>query len=142
MDLVGACQYVASRYEYRCDKLGVWRIMRGNPMRGDCEDFALTVMHRYYRGWLPMLKALWTREAKVWTVTATGGRHAVGQIGNLYFDNWTLRPLHEGPFYDETGHHPNKAYHPAYIYWRLTGWVGRVIAVLAPVGLLLAPGVL
>jgi hypothetical protein len=138
MALVEACRCVASRFEYRRDKFGIWRVMRGRPMRGDCEDFSLTVMHCYYRGWLPMLKAIWRREAKVWTVTAANGRHAVGQIGNLFFDNWTKRPLHEGLFYDETGHKPDKAYHPLYVYWRLTGWVGRVIAALAPVGLLIA----
>jgi hypothetical protein len=142
MDLVQACKHVADRFQYKPDRFGIWRVMRGNPMKGDCEDFSLTVMHRHFGGWLPMLKAIWCRDAKIWTVRASNGRHAVGQIGDLYFDNWTLRPLREGPFFDETGHRPTKAYHPIYIYWRLTGWFGRVLLAGAPVAALWFAGVI
>ena len=132
MSLAEACRYVHERYEYQKDRFGRWRVMSGDKLEGDCEDVVLTVMHRHFGGWRKMLRALWSGRAKVWTClakTSSGGtgHHAVGQIGELWFDNWTHRPLHRDQFLAETGHKLNKAYHPLYVFMRLTGWLPHVV---------------
>ncbi len=133
---------VAAKFEYRADgRVGIWRVMSGDVLRGDCEDYALTVMHRYYGGWLGMLRAIWRGEAKLWTGdSANGNKHAMGEIGGQWFDNWTAErqqpPMTRDAFIAATGHAPRKVYPPLLVTLRMLGW-GFYALPLIPLGGLL-----
>lgn len=141
MSLSKICNDVGEVFQYKKDGFfPIWRVMKGNPLRGDCEDFSLTVMHRFYGGYKGMLTALWRGHAKVHTVRAVNGKHAVGEINGKFFDNWTKVPLPLDEFIKQTGHKFTKAYHPLYVYWRLTGYFGYlpVVGIAVALGLSLA----
>lgn len=92
------------------DMLDSWRICRtdseGNLI-GDCEDYSLTVIFEYYdRDWK---KFIWFylilgRFMIYTTKTENGTWHAITRHGDVYFDNWTKRPLDRNMFFKQTGH--------------------------------------
>jgi Bacterial transglutaminase-like cysteine proteinase BTLCP len=91
-----ALKYVNRRFVYQTDKeqygfSDVWRIMKPENMKGDCEDFSLTVL------WLLVNKKpsrmiwwLFTRKAKIHFYThKTQINHAGLEYGGAYVDNIT-----------------------------------------------------
>lgn len=139
MNLSEACHSVAKQFQYKKDgSFGRWSVLKKEPLEGDCEDFSLTVLYRYYGGFKPMLKDLWKRHAKIHTVQASNGKHAVGEVSGQFFDNWTLRPMLKDEFVKETSHKFNKAYHPLYVFWKLTGYWGYLPIVGLTVALVLS----
>lgn len=105
MTLDDACRYVASQFQYKARSGSRMHVMRGSPMRGDCDDFAITVLHRYYGGTWPMLRALARGRAAMWDMTSKDGElHCAGSVGRQWFDNWSLKPLPREQFIAETGH--------------------------------------
>lgn len=97
------------RYEYRSDSDDLWRVIRPDHdgvYRGDCEDFALSVL--YYvvcnESWLKFWWLLLTGKAKVcYAVTKNDTGHAVLRYGNSYIDSWT-RQWVDREHMDSLGH--------------------------------------
>lgn len=143
-DLDTAIAQITPRYEYKADgPVATWRILRGERLRGDCEDYVLTVMHRRYGGFMPMLSAILRREARVWTGEArSGGRHAMGEISGMFFDNNCHPSSRRVEFEATTGNALRRPYSPAYVCWRLSGWygLGAMAAGLGTIGWLLLGG--
>lgn len=114
MEINQAIKLVNSKFVYTSDSNSLpfdeWRVMdedAQDKLRGDCEDYSLTVL--WYvcdRSWW---KFLWyvilTHQYRIYHVkTHTGGRHAVGRIGDLWFDNWTKEALPYKEFFNRTNH--------------------------------------
>jgi len=79
-------------FEYKSEQGDQWRILKQDSdglFRGDCEDFALSVL--YYviaeKSLFKFWELLATR-AKIHYVDNNGG-HAVLQFDGKYIDNWT-----------------------------------------------------
>lgn len=81
-------------YEYKYDTGDTWSILKPDDdgkYRGDCEDFALTVLWILCdQSWLKFWFKLILGNAKLCYVNNNGG-HAVLKVGNEYIDNWTKR---------------------------------------------------
>jgi hypothetical protein len=84
-----------NRYEYKHDPKGrdQWRVLTPDAdgiYRGDCEDYALSVL--YYVVCNESLFTFWYQlifgKAKIHYVDNNGG-HAVLQLDGMYIDNWT-----------------------------------------------------
>jgi hypothetical protein len=146
MDLADACRYVASRFDYKPDKRsglsrGRWKILSGSVMRGDCEDFSLTVIALHFGGVAGLVKAIITGAAAMHHVEARNGPHAVGSVGELWFDNWTMRPMPEAEFFVSTGHIYEHRRSAVFVIWKLLGpWAYLAIAVAIGAALYLLAG--
>lgn len=86
-----------------------WSVMRqiDERYKGDCDDFALTAIWKACDEDLLtfVLNVFILHTCRIWFVTTkTGGRHAVGNIDGLYFDNWTREALPKEEFIKKTGH--------------------------------------
>jgi hypothetical protein len=87
-----ALNVVVKRFEYRSERGDAWRIMntRGSgPLKGDCEDFSLTVLWlAYNRKLFPFLSAFLTGRAKMWfAISPYGDKHNVLELAGAYLDN-------------------------------------------------------
>lgn len=136
MNLKDSCQYVSDRFIYKADVKGKWSILSGNKMSGDCEDFSLTVMFLHFGGVFRLLFALLTGKAKIWQVNSTGGLHAVGQVNDMFFDNWCMEPVSKEEFIKRTGHKFLKSYNPIYVMFKLYKFpftLGVIILILGAV---------
>lgn len=84
-------------YDYKFDPKGrdQWRVLKPNDLgmyRGDCEDYALSVLFYVIckKSWLRFWFLLLMFEAKLcYVTTKNGGGHAVLRFGDMYIDNWT-----------------------------------------------------
>lgn len=86
-----------NRYDYKYDPKGrdMWFVIKPNDegiYRGDCEDYALSVL--YYvicqESWLRFWWMLFTFQAEICGCETKNGRgHAVLRYGDMYIDNWT-----------------------------------------------------
>ena len=81
-----------SLFEYKADQGDQWRILKQDSdglMRGDCEDYALSVLY-YVIAEKSLFKFWWLllTKAKIHYVRNNGG-HAVLQLDGKYIDNWT-----------------------------------------------------
>ena len=84
-------------YEYKYDVKGRdrWHVLKQDPdgaFRGDCEDYALSVL--YYvvcqESWLKFWWMLFTFQAELCGCDDKNGQgHAVLRYGDIYIDNWT-----------------------------------------------------
>jgi len=100
------------KYDDAYDK---WKIMAGQQLRGDCEDYALTVLFNVVcnRSWFSFWQKLIFGNAKLtYCITKTNEGHAVLRVGDNYIDNWTKKwvPL-EGM--ENLGH----KFHDKYFRW-------------------------
>ncbi|MDF2232163.1 transglutaminase-like cysteine peptidase [Albimonas sp. CAU 1670] len=95
-DLEAAVARVQEAFVYTPDgRRDRWRILAPDAdgkLRGDCEDFSLTVLADLYGGAWGVLRALViTREAALWHVETPDDGHAVGELqttsGPYRFDN-------------------------------------------------------
>lgn len=80
-------------FEYKADSGDKWRILKQDSdglMRGDCEDYALSVLY-YVVADKSLLKFWWLllTKAKIHYVKNGGEGHAVLQYDGKYIDNWT-----------------------------------------------------
>lgn len=142
MNLKEACKYVADHFEYTPDPKGQWRIMQGALMKGDCEDYSLTVLYLFYGSLLKMIWAILKGEARINQVGAAGdtskkGRHAVGSVGKFYFDNWTLQSYTLDRFKEKTRHEFTGGHNRFFVLWKLAGVYGKVALGLIPVSIVL-----
>lgn len=113
MNLSNAITEVNKYFVYLNDKkslLDTWKVMFKNnqgELRGDCEDYSLTVF--WYLADQNIKTFLWnlfiTQKYKLYSVnTSFGVKHTVGSYEGVWFDNWTKRPLNETEFFFITGH--------------------------------------
>ena len=83
MNPIDANERVAARFEYRQDRgFGdPWRILdtKRSIIRGDCEDYALTVLSLIEGGgFFGVLGALWAKRTSIWfCIDPQGDRHHV-----------------------------------------------------------------
>lgn len=104
-------------YEYKYDAKGrdKWRVLKQDPdgmFRGDCEDYALSVLYHVVcrRSWLRFWLYLITFRAQLCGCDDKNGQgHAVLRYRNDYIDNWTKSWVSRG-YMEELGHE----FHPWY----------------------------
>jgi hypothetical protein len=134
MSLQTAIQTVNTQFVYKSDKTGLidsWKVMKSKEgqMRGDCEDYSLTVMWLY--SGKSLKKFIWrlfiSRRYKLHRVkTINDVYHAVGEIDGYFFDNWSMRALHKEEFYTTTKHkHLYSYFMPFTILNFLAGFISR-----------------
>ena len=135
MNLHTAISFVNSKFEYTPDPkyiFDVWKIMSSNDhgkMKGDCEDYALTVI--WYACDQNLFNFLFSTIIlgvyKVHRVTDHNGvKHVVGSYGDFYFDNWTKKALYKTDFFKSTRHEFEKTYFlPLMVFSFLTGFLHR-----------------
>lgn len=140
MNVHAAVEFVAKNFVYTPDKKsgakrGQWKVLSGDkPMKGDCEDFSLTVIDTVFNS---VLGPVFSGKAKIHHVMSSSGPHAVGSIGDLWFDNWTLKAMRKDEFFAQTKHKFVKTYSPVFVAWQLIGvWRYAVIAGVVGVGAL------
>ena len=85
--------YLNKNFTYTPDPdRGFWKVMRKPPFRGDCEDYALTLL------WLecgrkiwPFIEALLVKDARIchYTSKRDGGGHAGLMLDARFADNTT-----------------------------------------------------
>ena len=99
-----------SLYSYKYDPEGrdMWRVLKLDKLgmyRGDCEDYALSVL--YYvickESWLKFWWMLFTFQAEICGCETKGGGHAVLRYGDMYIDNWTQNWVSKAQM-EELGH--------------------------------------
>ena len=80
--------YVSDRDQF--GKRDCWYIMHDLPYRGDCEDFALTVLYNLKeKSLLRMLVSLTLLQAKIhFCASPNGTPHATLRYKGWYTDNW------------------------------------------------------
>jgi hypothetical protein len=91
------------QYEYKHDPKGrdQWRVLTPDAdgkFRGDCEDFALSVLYYVicHESWLKFWWLLLTGKAKLcYVMTKNDVGHAVLRYDDMYIDNWTKDWVHK-----------------------------------------------
>jgi hypothetical protein len=114
MELNSAIKEVSDKFVYTADKTenfmgDNWFVMKeaGGKYYGDCEDFSLTVM--YLLAGSNMLRLLWNifiGKYKLHAVASNGViiNHCVGEIDNIWFDNWVMSVKNKDEFFNQTKH--------------------------------------
>lgn len=126
-----AIQYVSSRFEYTQDKksfIDPWFVMkeRTGRMQGDCDDYTFTVLWLYFqRSIFKFIFGLLTGKAKIHRVMSKTGWHIVGQVGEVWFDNWTMKPMQKDDFFKATKHQYKKRYYFLIPYFAISGLFKR-----------------
>ena len=112
MNLFEAIETVSKKFTYTADRTGSfmkdnWFIMKeqDGKYRGDCEDYALTVMYLVAGGYLKFFWKLITGEYKLHITSSNGDKldHCVGSIDGVWFDDWTLKGLSREQSFEKTG---------------------------------------
>ena len=99
-----------------------WFVMKdhNNHFRGDCDDYTITTLWQLcnQNHWTFAWRVLITHQYRIHRVRAvTGEYHVVGQVGDLWFDNWARQALPKADFFSTTKHQ--------YLMWYpsvLTAW--------------------
>jgi predicted transglutaminase-like cysteine proteinase len=113
MELNEAIRKVNERFRYEADKnfiLDSWSTLRedGEFLKGDCEDYAIQTL--WYLNdcslWKFIKNVIILHKHRMYYVKAIpdNGGHAVANVGNLWFDNWTKEALPKDEFFDRTKH--------------------------------------
>ena len=100
------------KYDDASDK---WTIMAGQELRGDCEDYSLTVLFHVVckKNWIKFWDILIFGDAKLcYVTTKTGEGHAVLRVDDQYIDNWTKKWVNVGHM-ELIGH----KFHPKFFRW-------------------------
>ena len=107
---------INQKFKYKFDDANdKWTIMAGQELRGDCEDYSLTVLFHVVcnKSWIKFWQKLIFGNAKLcYVTTQTGGGHAVLKVGDQYIDNWTKRWV-ELIIMEDVGH----KFHPKFFRW-------------------------
>lgn len=111
MELKDCFQIVNASFKYAHDKTILrdsWNIM-GSDYQGDCEDYSLTIMwlHCNKNLLLFLWRIIFSRMYSMHLVCSDGSKdvnHAVGEIGGLFFDNWTQDAFPKQQFIEKTNH--------------------------------------
>jgi len=90
--MIEALKELNNGFIYTPDKGDRWRIMKKPPYKGDCEDYALTVLYNLKgRNILRMFLSLIKRQSKIRSCKVNGNRHAVLKYKGKYIDNGTKK---------------------------------------------------
>ena len=91
-EMIEALKELNNGFVYTPDKGDRWRIMKKPPYKGDCEDYALTVLYNLKgRNILRMFLSLIKRQSKIRHCKVNGNRHAVLKYKGKYIDNGTKK---------------------------------------------------
>ena len=75
-------------FVYTPDRGDRWHIMKRKPYKGDCEDYALTVLYNIKgRSIIRMFLSLIKRQSKIKHCKVNGNGHAVLKYKGKYIDN-------------------------------------------------------
>ena len=80
-----------SNFIYKSDGVfDSWRVLKGNPKEGDCDDYAITTI---YENEGRVVRPLLTGKYKIYLVIvpSTGNKHVVLRHGDQYIDNITQK---------------------------------------------------
>jgi hypothetical protein len=110
MNISIAVLEVASKFVYKPDRIRVfdsWKVMRGDTLYGDCDNFALTAV--WYACDRSMLKFIWNvillHKYRFWFCkTESGEKHVVGYAQGKFFDNFSNKALPKQEFFELTKH--------------------------------------
>lgn len=99
MSVTADTQDFIERFRYQADGADRWSLIEDSA-RGDCEDFALTVLWiRAGRSWLRLFWMVLTMRAMLWHTRSGGRGHVMlwvagrGWIDNV-FPSWSHSPRH------------------------------------------------
>jgi hypothetical protein len=113
MNLIESIKEVSDKFVYTADKTGDfikdnWFVMSetDGEYRGDCEDYALTVLYILAGGYFKMLWNLLIGKYSLHIVASAGDvlNHCVGRVDDMWFDNWTLSAKNREEFFERTQH--------------------------------------
>lgn len=98
MELQDAIDAVNAKFKYEKDgKFDNWDVM-GPEMRGDCEDYALTIAYLHSGSWLLFFLRWMLGYYQMWYVkTPSGEGHAVLEVEGKYIDNFYRELVTEMP---------------------------------------------
>lgn len=112
MNLETLVKTIGEHFVYTKDEsrlIDSWFVMRNRDGKfyGDCEDFSLTVF--WYLSECKLSRFIFNlfishKYQLIWCKTRNNELHFYGKIGNMCFDNWTLKALPEKEFLQQTGH--------------------------------------
>ena len=108
-------------------KRGAWYIMKEKPYRGDCEDFALTILYNICNRkiFVMMMSILIGRSKICYTKSPRDGGHAVLRHRGLYTDNWQKEWLTKQDYLDK-----GYTFH-RFLFWAYTTSVKLFLGYLA-----------
>ena len=83
-------EYLAKHFEYKADdSRNIWRILKKDNLKGDCEDYALTALYIETGSMIKFWKELIIGSAKIqYCKSPSGGGHAILRYKGMYIDNW------------------------------------------------------
>lgn len=130
--LLECCKEVELGFIYSSDhdKFDNWRTYKGNKVYGDCEDYSLTVMYHYFDKSLIkfLFMLLFSSNVNIHYVITNGVGHAVGQVGYLWFDNFTYWPYVRTEFFKKTNHfHVRKFSKMVLLYKLVSSKINRLM---------------
>jgi len=107
---------INDKFKYKFDDANdKWTIMAGQELRGDCEDYSLTVLFHVVcnKSWIKFWQKLIFGNAKLCYVTTHSGEgHAVLKVGRAYIDNWSKEWV-ELDIMEDFGH----KFNPKFFKW-------------------------
>lgn len=112
MNIKDAVNYVTDRFVYKTDPKmwgDSWRVMPlyNEEFKGDCDDFAITCFWYVSKQnlFVFLLHLLITHKYALYRCkTVNNEWHIVGRLGDLWFDNWSLKAMPKSEFFDYTLH--------------------------------------
>lgn len=116
MELQKAIDAVNAKFKYEKDEgIDRWEVM-GSDMRGDCEDYALTIAKLHSEKWTTFFWRLFGNQYyKIWYVkTKSGAGHAVLEVEGQFIDNFYRKLV------------PEMNIHKFYFYYPRTLLVGKL----------------
>ena len=108
-------------------KREAWYIMKVKPYRGDCEDFALTILYNICNRkiFVMMMSILIGRSKICFTKSPNEGGHAVLRHRGLYTDNWQKEWMTKQDYLDK-----GYTFH-RFLFWAYTTSVKLFLGYLA-----------
>ena len=108
-------------------KREAWYIMKEKPYRGDCEDFALTILYNICNRkiFVMMMSILIGRSKICFTKSPRDGGHAVLRHRGVYTDNWQKEWLTKQDYLDK-----GYTFH-RFLFWAYTTSVKLFLGYLA-----------
>ena len=108
-------------------KREAWYIMKDKPYKGDCEDFALTILYNICNRkiFVMMMSILIGRSKICYTKSPRDGGHAVLRHRGLYTDNWQKEWMTKQDYLDK-----GYTFH-RFLFWAYTTSVKLFLGYLA-----------
>jgi hypothetical protein len=118
--------WTADPFSFFTDFWFVMKDIKGHFL-GDCDDYTITTLWFLcnQNRWRFLWHVLILHQYRIHRVRArTGDYHVVGQVGDLWFDNWARQALPRDQFFAVTGHQYLMWYPSVLTAWfMLWGWI-------------------